>query len=214
MTVSDFSMKIVLLFLPGIVSFIIIDNLSNHRQTKTIHWFMYSMLLGFASYAILKVMWPTIHFWEFLITRDPISNYDEIILAIIVGILLGCLLTCAINHSFFFTLCSALQLTTRQGTPDTFSYMMSLYKFKYLTVTDWEKRIQIVGELTAVSESTDNRDEIILQNATVYSLDHGYKLYDIDVIYIAQDFSKLSIEIANTKASEGGTDNGTPHTTE
>ncbi len=40
MTISDFSLKIILLFLPGIVSFLIIDNLAAHRQTKTIQLYI------------------------------------------------------------------------------------------------------------------------------------------------------------------------------
>ena len=44
MTVSDFSLKLLLLFLPGLVSFILINELSIHKETKNIHWFVYSIL--------------------------------------------------------------------------------------------------------------------------------------------------------------------------
>lgn len=40
MTVSDFSLKLLLLFLPGLVSFILINELSIHKETKNIHWFV------------------------------------------------------------------------------------------------------------------------------------------------------------------------------
>lgn len=198
MTISDFSLKIILLFLPGIVSFLIIDNLAAHRQTKTIHWFMYPMLLGFLSYAFLELGFSDIRFWHFLTEQAPDIDYYEIMRAIVIGIVLGCLLTYILNHALLFKAASFLRLTNRQGLPDTFSYMLSLYPVQYLTVTDWEKRIRIVGELVATSESSDNRDEIILQNATVYGLDTGENLYDIPVIYLAQDFNKITIEISNT----------------
>lgn len=200
MTISDFSLKIILLFLPGIVSFLIIDNLAAHRQTKTIHWFMYPMLLGFLSYAFLEFVFPDIRFWHFLTEQAPGIDYYEIIRAIFIGIVLGCLLTYIINHALLFKAASFFRLTNRQGLPDTFSYMLSLYPVQYLTVTDWEKRIRIVGELVATSESSDNRDEIILQNATIYSLDTGDNLYDIPVIYLAQDFNKITIEISDTSS--------------
>ncbi len=76
--------------------------------------------------------------------------------------------------------------------------MSTLYQAKYLIVTDWEKRIRIVGELVATSESTDNRDEIVLQDATLYALETGEKLYEVPVIYLAQSFEKITIEIINT----------------
>lgn len=199
MTISDFSLKMVLLFLPGIVSFVIIDNMSSHRQTKNTHWFIYPLLLGLLSYAILKFFWPGVQIWDFLISHDPQINYSEIMHAIITGFFLGCAITYMINHSIFFKVFSFIRLTNRQGTPDTLSYMSSLYQAKYLIVTDWEKRIRIVGELVATSESTDYRDEIVLQDATLYALETGEKLYEVPVIYLAQSFEKITIEIANTQ---------------
>lgn len=198
MTISDFSLKMVLLFLPGIVSFVIIDNLTVHRQTKVLHWFIYSMLLGFLSYALLKLIWPGVQFWDFLITRDPKINYSEILDAIVMGGALGIIITLCINHTLFFRLFSLVRLTNRQGTPDTLTYMCGLYKVKYIIVTDWEKRIRIVGELVATSEAADSHDEIVLQNATLYELESGIKLYDVPVIYLAQNFEKLTIEIMNS----------------
>lgn len=56
MTVSDFSLKLLLLFLPGLVSFILINELSIHKETKNIHWFVYSILLGLFSYVILYII--------------------------------------------------------------------------------------------------------------------------------------------------------------
>lgn len=199
MSISDFSLKLLLLFLPGLVSFIVIDNLSTHRETKNIHWFVYSIILGLVSYSLLYMIelkaGITITFWSTLVDSEKIIHYDEIMYSTIIGLVLGILLTFAINHGWFFRFFSGLRITQKHGYPDTLSYMLGLYNAQYLTVTDWEKEIRIVGELVAVSENIDQRDELVLQNCSVYNLDSGEKLYDIPVFYLAQNFDKITIEI-------------------
>lgn len=202
MSISDFSLKLLLLFLPGLVSFIVIDNLSTHRETKNIHWFVYSIILGLVSYSLLYMIelkaGITITFWSTLVDSEKIIHYDEIMYSTIIGLVLGILLTFAINHGWFFRFFSGLRITQKHGYPDTLSYMLGLYNAQYLTVTDWEKEIRIVGELVAVSENIDQRDELVLQNCSVYNLDSGEKLYDIPVFYLAQNFDKITIEIDNS----------------
>jgi hypothetical protein len=202
MSISDFSLKLLLLFLPGLVSFIVIDNLSTHRETKNIHWFVYSIILGLVSYSLLYMIelkaGITIAFWSTLVDSEKIIHYDEIMYSTIIGLVLGILLTFAINHGWFFRFFSGLRITQKHGYPDTLSYMLGLYNAQYLTVTDWEKEIRIVGELVAVSENIDQRDELVLQNCSVYNLDSGEKLYDIPVFYLAQNFDKITIEIDNS----------------
>lgn len=206
MSISDFSLKLLLLFLPGLVSFIVIDNLSTHRETKNIHWFVYSIILGLVSYSILYMIelkaGITITFWSTLVDSEKIIHYDEIMYSTIIGLVLGILLTFAINNGWFFRFFSRLKITQKHGYPDTLSYMLGLYNAQYLTVTDWEKEIRIVGELVAVSENIDQRDELVLQNCSIYNLDSGEKLYDIPVFYLAQDFDKITIEIDNSSNND------------
>lgn len=200
-TVSDFSLKLIIIFLPGIVSFLIIDTLTIHKETKNIHRFIFSMILGFLSYGILKVICPKVMFWNYLGHSTLELHYEEIILAIIIGIILGVLITYIINKSCLYKSASIIGLTQKHGYPDTFSYMTALYTFDYITVTDWEKNIRLVGTLVATSDIADNRNEIVLQDVSVYTTTGEY-LYDTPVFYIAQDFSKLTIEINNSENSK------------
>lgn len=206
MSLSTFSLKLLLLFLPGLISFIITDNFSNHRATKTIHWFIYPMLFGFLAYAILTVisaiLGNAIGFWQYLISPDPEINYHEIVYAVFIGVVLGIMATWSMNHAIPFRVASFFHITQRIGYPDTLSYMLSLYAAKYLTVTDWEKGIRIVGELVAASEPTDERDELVLQQCKVYNLQSGELLYSIDVFYLSQTFTKVTIEISSDESKE------------
>lgn len=202
MTVSDFSLKLLLLFLPGLVSFILINELSVHKETKNIHWFVYSILLGLFSYVILYIIGLCIKveitFWSNLINDNKIIDYNEIIVSTLIGCILGIAVTITINNGYFFRIFSFIGITKKHGYSDTLSYFLGLYEAKYLTVTDWEKKIRIVGELVAVSEPSDRHDEIVLQDCTIYDLESGENLYDVPVFYLAQSFDKVTIEINNS----------------
>lgn len=202
MSLSDFSLKLLLLFLPGLVSFIIIDNLSTHKKIKNIHWFVYSILLGLLSYLILYVVelvkGTEITFWSTLVDQTKVIHYDEIIYSTAIGLCLGIVFTIVINRGWFFKFFSWIHVTKKHGYPDTLSYMLGLYKAQYLTITDWEKKIRLVGELVAVSEESDQRNELVLQNCSVYDLESSDKLYDIPVFYLSQNFDKITIEIDNS----------------
>ena len=131
MTVSDFSLKLLLLFLPGLVSFILINELSIHKETKNIHWFVYSILLGLFSYVILYIIGLCIKveitFWSNLINDNKIINYNEIIVSTLIGCILGIAATIIINKGYFFKICSFIGITKKHGYSDTLSYFLGLY---------------------------------------------------------------------------------------
>ena len=72
-----------------------------------------------------------------------------------------------------------------------------LYPFKYITIKDWRKRLVIIGELVAMSEVTDVRNEIVLQECSVYDLDSYSLLYNVPVFYLSMNFDDITIEIMN-----------------
>ncbi len=203
MTVSDFSIRIILLFLPGVITFLIVDNLTDHKQTRNVHWLIYSMLFGFVDYAVFTLlMWlcnSTVDFWYALIDQSVSISYSEIFYTILVGILVSAPIVLLSRTKAFFWLFHKIKLTKRHGYPDSLSYMLDLYKtIDYLIVTDWEKQIRVVGHLMALSEDTDKKDEIVLQDCIVYDLNTAEELYKVDVLYIAQNHEKITIEVEDT----------------
>ena len=64
-----------------------------------------------------------------------------------------------------------------------------------ITIRDWDKNIVIIGELVATSEITDTRNEIVLQECSIYTLNDNSHLYDVPVFYLSTEFNNISIEI-------------------
>lgn len=50
MSISEFTVKLMVIFLPGIIAFTIIDNLTTHNKTEISHRILYSFILGFICY--------------------------------------------------------------------------------------------------------------------------------------------------------------------
>ena len=96
MGVTEFSFRLMMVFLPGVIAFIIIDNLTSHRETKIHHWIIYSLLLGFLSYFpwgiiteaqhIIYKMNVSMQFVVNLIDPKTSINFYEILIASITAI--------------------------------------------------------------------------------------------------------------------------------
>lgn len=123
--------------------------------------------------------------------------YSDILMACFVAILLGIVISRLLVTNKLFVICSRFSLTNRHGYTDALSYMFNLYSVKYITIRDWDKNIVIIGELVATSEVTDTRNEIVLQDCSVYRLNDNSHLYDVPVFYLSTEFNNISIEIMN-----------------
>ena len=211
MELSVFTVKLFVLFIPGLISFISIDNLTIHKATKQIHWFIYSIILSFISYFIfilgqylVSIVIPfyqfdikSSFFYQLLAVNDINLSYSDVLISSIIAVIIGGLVSRLIANNSFFKFCYKKRLTSRHGYADTLSYMFELYPFKYITIKDWRKRLVIIGELVAMSEVTDVRNEIVLQECSVYDLDSYSLLYNVPVFYLSMNFDDITIEIMN-----------------
>lgn len=50
MNVTEFTFRLIFLFLPGLITFIVVDVLTTHRSIPTVRIFLYSLVLGFLCY--------------------------------------------------------------------------------------------------------------------------------------------------------------------
>ena len=211
MNISSFSLQVLLLFIPGLIAFLLVDNLTAHKPFKLVYIFIYTMILGMMSYLTLYCVLvlfsmcrgttAEFYFWKNLTEEGLIFFLPEIIYATLVSVFLGSVVTFVINHGWFNYYCGKVGLSKKHGYSDTLSYMINLYTNAepnvplYLTITDWEKRLRIVGVLVALSGPEDRRDEMLLQDCTLYSLESGEEIYSIPVYYFCPDYSKITIEI-------------------
>lgn len=203
MQISEFTFRLILIFIPGIVSFIIIDNLTVHKKTEIHHWLIYSLLLGFMSYIpwafllgfinfMYKVEVP-IYFLTCLTDITTPISLIEILIATFVAIVLGIIITKMIEKRLLFSIASQLGVSKKFPEIDAWDNFVKVYQPKYITVRNLKEKIIYQGILVSSSDAND-RDGIVLEDVTVYDED-GDELYRMKVIYIPQKMENLVVEI-------------------
>lgn len=101
MGLSEFTFRIILLFIPGIVTYIIVDNLTLHREFKIHQSLTFSLVLGFVCYMLYlpissivpeKVGLPAFSFDKVLTKSEVAINLNEVIVVTLLAILVGVVL--------------------------------------------------------------------------------------------------------------------------
>ena len=197
--------RLILIFLPGIIAFIIIDNLTVHRETKTHHWFFYPLLLGFISYAPWYLLVSSVQSvygvnlpFQFVASITDMKahiNFSEIVIASFMAIVLGFLITWAMTKRFLFRLANFFKITDKFPEIDAWDNFVSLYRPEWLTVRDLEKDLVYQGKFVSTSDATD-RDGIVLQDVRVYDVGCEFK-YWVPAVFIPRKMDSLLIEIPN-----------------
>ena len=109
---TEFLVKIILLFTPGIISLTIIDKLTEDRRHDISHRILYSLVLGFLCYLsyyyLLLLIYETIlggqvafTFFDSLTTSKPL-NFKEIAVVSIYSIFIGYFCAAFINYKILF----------------------------------------------------------------------------------------------------------------
>ena len=158
MSLTEYSFRLLLLFLPGIIAFIIIDNLTIHQETKTQHRIIYSLLLGFLSYLLLMILskpiqllfttLPPMQFIVSLTNKDTQINFTEIFTASIIGVCLGCTLCKAINDRCLFKLAQKLRISNKFQETDAWANCIATYHPVWVIIRDREQNIIYQGNLS------------------------------------------------------------------
>lgn len=200
---SEFTWRLILVFLPGIIAFVIIDNLTVHRETKIHHWFFYPLILGFISYAPWYLMITSVQavyatklpfvFFESITDIHTKVNFGEILIASLTAIILGFLLTWAITHRILFRISTFLHITDKFPEIDAWDNFISNFRPEWLTVRDLEKELIYQGKLFSASDAND-RDGIVLQDVQVFN-SKGKLQYWVPAVFIPRKMDCLLIEI-------------------
>lgn len=217
---SEFTWRLILVFLPGIIAFIIIDNLTVHRETKVHHWFFYPLILGFLSYApwyLLVSIVQTVYranvpfqFIESITDIHAKVNFGEILVASGTAIILGFFITWAITKRFLFTISKYFHITDKFPEIDAWENFITNFKPQWLTVRDLDNDAIYQGKLFSASDAND-RDGIVLQDVIVQNA-KGEPQYWVPTMFIPRKMDRLLIEVpdpnpsATSLATETNTD--------
>ena len=211
----ELTVKLLLLFFPGIVCYLIVDALVVHRERKLHEIFLLSFVYGLLSYVVyalvkalfglsisategLRVPPPHIAILQSLYIKDSAVDVVEISLVTGVAVVLGIVVSFALNRYWFHDIARHLKITPKFGQPNVWSFALNTNEVKWATIRDMQNNLMFQGYIRAFSDVEDPA-EIFLTQVCVYNEKTGERLYEADTMYIARERSNLTIEFPVAK---------------
>lgn len=173
MNISDLALRIILLFLPGIISWFIIEKLIISRKREFSYFIVYSFLLAFLSYysydsflLIINIFFKTSYYTEFFSflvnTNEPlkVSIFSEILKVSGIAFIFSLILAFFINKRTFHKILQKCTITKRFSEPDLWSYIVNSDNYKWIYFRDFKNRKIYRGKLVGFSDTLGEITEV------------------------------------------------------
>ncbi len=202
MEVTQFTFKVVLVFIPGIIAHALIDKLTTHKEYKVHQIVINSLIYGFASYfgyyLVTLLPCPIFHSLPFSLpqnTQDNFSKIDftEIGFASLSGVIVGLIFSLALNRKWIHFFAQKAGITKKFGDVDVWGYIMNAELPEWVIIRDIKNDLMYEGWIQAFSDGNE-RDELFLRDVKVFRNSTGEELYAMSGIYIAKKREDLIVE--------------------
>ncbi|TFE19347.1 DUF6338 family protein [Cohnella luojiensis] len=203
MELSDLTIRLLLLFFPGIIATLILDKLTTHRGRELKDFILYSFILGLTSYSILYIAVEiinlinnttlTVQFIEALTNGKSTINIKEVFFATLISFILGVLVSIMVNRKMIHRAAQKLKITKKFGDSDVWQYIFESPDIEWITIRDLSNDLVYQGWVSAYSDTHDN-NELFLRDVIVYRNSDGSRLYEVKGMYLTKNKDDLIIE--------------------
>lgn len=208
MELSALTLRVLLLFFPGVLCAMIVHALTAHRERTTAQFLTNAFVLGVSTYLLLAGVrtaadgcaqlagWhrpPRITFFEVLTGESARLSWGEIALSAVVAVLLALLVSAALNHNLLHRAAVWLNVSRRFGEADVWGFFLNSPRVIWVAVRDLGTDTMYEGWVDAFSD-TGTTPELLLRSVTVSRSSTGTKLYECERVYLARDKASLIIE--------------------
>lgn len=210
MELSVLTLRVVLLFFPGVLCALIVHALTIQRERTTPQFLTSAFVYGVSTYLLLAsfreayaaaarlVGWktpPRVTFFDVLTNERARIAWGEIGLSAAVALLLALLIAAATNHNLLHRAAERVGISRRFGEPDVWSHFLNSPQVRWISVRNLSADVVYEGWVEAFSD-TGQTPEIVLRDVNVYRNSSGAKLYDRTRIYLSPDKQSIVIEEA------------------
>lgn len=216
MDISNLSLKLFLLLIPGIIAATIYKKLTVSTKFKSDFIFLINaFVLGTITYLFLQILYYAYTFFYKLFSSevidyvllDTFSNISdsnripflEILFASLLSIVVGLLITYLDSKKILHHVSNNLNVSNKYGDENLFTNFLNSNDLEWVYVRDIKNRLTYKGSVKMFSE-TENLKEIVLENVTVFNYPDSEQLYSIPKIYLSLHLNEIIIEQAIPKA--------------
>jgi putative flippase GtrA len=219
MALTDLTVRLLLIFFPGIICFFIMDAFIVHRDRKAHEILLFSYIYGILSYLIyglffipLRMMTTSVKPginapWDLSVFKwlsDPKAQLDvlEIVCASIIGVVLAFILSFCVKKKFLHTIAQRFGVTNKFAETDVWNFSFNMDDARWCVVRDMPNNLMFQGYAQAFSD-VGEFSELLLTQVSVYDEKTAELRYEADRIYLARKKDDWTIQFQNLPQGEG-----------
>lgn len=199
MEVSELTLKLIIILIPGAIASIIYEKLTIHRKWTAFQFIANSILFGGISYLLAQLIFnyygndqSLSNFWLNLSSKEiPFSAVTK---ATIISIFIGFICAGLDRYKIINNIAKFLRLTTKYGDENLYSYFLNAKNVSEVYIRDVANNITYHGIIDSFSETTEFK-EIVLRDVKIYEYETSKFMYDVDKVYLCKPKDDLIIEV-------------------
>ena len=208
MELSVLTLRVVLLFFPGVLCALVVHALTIQRERTTAQFLTSAFVFGVGTYLLLagfreayaagaqRLGWrapPQITFFDVLTDERARIAWGEIALSAVVASLLALVVAAGANRNLLHRAAEWMGISRMFGEVDVWGYFFNSPQIQWVSVRDLATDTMYEGWVEAFSD-TGASAELLLRGVTVSRSSTGAKLFDCKRVYLARDRAMLIIE--------------------
>jgi hypothetical protein len=218
MEITGFTLRLIILLVPGIISAIIIEQLTVHQTWSQFRFILYAFILGVTSYFLSQLFCfieagiclpfakgcnaHIMTFWTALLDNKKEIELSEVLCTCGSAVLQSLIISLIIQKKFLFKLAKKLHISDKYGDENLFSYFLNAPEISWLYVRDPKNNLSYLGLRDSFSE-TDRIRELVLTNVKVYRYNDSKFLYEMPALYLSYEIGDMIIEMPPTEMNGG-----------
>lgn len=174
MAVTEFGFRLALLFLPGIITFLIIEKLTFRQSSSPIDIFLRSFIYSFLCYSayyfltLISKLNLQFSFLNNLTSKDPSISFKEIFISTSFSIPIGLLLSFLSNNQILNKVAEIVKVTKKRSDLDVWSdIMLSSPRGEWIQVKDLKSELFYDGWIEHFSTKAEII-ELFLREVSIY----------------------------------------------
>lgn len=201
MEISEFTLKLIIILVPGAIASIIYERLTIHKKWSAFEFIAMSILYGGICYLTAQVAYnicPFLNdealneFWSNLPTRD--IPFEAVVSASVAAVFVGLIATGIDHYKLVNWVGKKLRISNKYGDENLYSHFLNGKNITEVYFRDKTKNLVYHGEVDSFSETNDFK-ELVLTNVSVYSYEDSEFYYKIDKLYIARYKDDITMEV-------------------
>ena len=200
MAVTELTLRLIFLFLPGLIAFLVVEALTIHRSIPMVRVFLYSLVLACLCYlsyypfTLIPGLNLPFSFGDSLMDGKKNLDFFEISLVTLCSIPLALFISLAFNKHWLHRAALWLGVSNKFHDADVWSLVMNMQGSEWVVVRDLEQDLIYEGWVVAFSDSTDDFAEVLLTEAKVYRNSTGEELYEVPGVYLSTRHGNKTVE--------------------